>query len=57
MKTTFGKIIDKKKTKGKFKTILGAFDYIINRVEGWIKKPSTKIIIHLKKMSNKTLKY
>ena len=37
-----GKIIDKK-IKGKFKTILGAFDYIINRAEGWIKDHQLKI--------------
>ncbi len=37
-----GKIIGKK-DKGKFKTILGAFDYIINRVEGWIKNHQSKL--------------
>ena len=37
-----GKIIDKK-IKGKFKTISGAFDYIINRVEGWINSHQPKL--------------
>ena len=37
-----GKIIGKK-DKGKFKTIFGAFDYIINRVEGWIKNHQPKL--------------
>lgn len=37
-----GKIIDKH-VKGKFKTIFGAFDYIINRVEGWIKNHQPKL--------------
>ena len=37
-----GKIIDKK-VKGKFKTILGAFDYIVNRAEGWIKNHQPKL--------------
>ena len=37
-----GKIIDKK-IKGKFKTILGAFDYILNPSEGWIKNHKPKL--------------
>lgn len=36
-----GKIIDKKR-KGDFKTTMGAFDYIIHRVEGWIKNHQPK---------------
>ena len=37
-----GKIIDKK-IKGKFKTMLGAFYYILNRSEGWIKTHKPKL--------------
>ena len=42
-----GKILDKS-IKGKFKTIMGAFDYILHRIDGWFEKHHKHPFAHLK---------